>query len=191
MLRGSSRAQQATPAPTSLSLSHEVRATEQWLRDSVRDDHRVEFVAHSSRVGRSARHRGGPGNRPHRTLRLCGQAGGLRWSGPHYLVFGRSDLPRQADAADQQVVALGTGESGLGGSPTGPLLPHALRYPPRAPTCANRDRRHRPLAARGGVAHTERRPPVPEPATRRFATDVKDFLGCPRHSIAVWGSLAG
>jgi transposase len=109
------------------ALSREVHATEQWLRDSVRGDHRVELLRTVSRVGRSARHRGGPGNRPRRALRLRGQAGGLRRSGSHHLFLGWPDLPRQADAANQQVVTLGAGGSGLGSSQTQPVLPHPLR----------------------------------------------------------------
>jgi len=66
-----------------------------------------------------------------------------------------------------------------------PYFPRALRPAPRAQTSAECDHRHSPPTARGGMAGFERKPPLPDPATRRFAAGVEDFLGCPRNSLAV------
>ena len=107
-------------------LSGEVRATEQWLRESVCGDHRVELLRTVLGLGDLLATM--VALEIDRIERFASEAKLAAYTGLVPVpLLGRPDVPRQADAADQQVVTLGAGGSGLDSSQTRPLLPHALR----------------------------------------------------------------
>jgi transposase len=163
-------------------LLHEVRATEQWLRDSVRGDHRVELLRtipglgdllatvvalEIDRIERFAS-----------AAKLAAYAGLV----PTTYSSGRQTFHGKLMAQTNKWSRWALVEAAW----------VAVRLDPYFRAHFANRRAHKP--AQIAIIATARRllevvwhvlkrgPPVPEPTTGRFATEGKDFLGCPSDS---------
>ena len=114
------------------TLGGEVRATESWLRQATQDDKRVELLRTIPGLGELLACV--VTLEIHRTERFANAAKLSAYAGlvPTTYASGGHTFHGRADAAKQQVAALGAGGSGLGGGQARPLLPGPLRKNPRA-----------------------------------------------------------